>query len=46
MEPIFAVIAIIAALLAFDVAALTWGADSRDGLGDDYHRPMVTRGGF
>ena len=44
MEPIFAVIAILAALLALDVAALTWGADSRDELGDSHSRPTVARG--
>ena len=44
MEPIFALIAIVGAFLALDVAALTWGADSRDELGDSHRRPTVARG--
>lgn len=38
MEAIFVVITIIAALVAFDIAALQWGADTRPSLGDDRRR--------
>jgi hypothetical protein len=38
MDVIAAVIAIIAGMLAFDLAAVRWGADSRPSLGDDHHR--------
>ena len=38
MDAIAAVIAIIASVLAFDLAAVRWGADSRPDLGDDHHR--------
>ena len=44
MEPIFALIAIVGAFLALDVAALAWGSDSRDELGDSHSRPTVARG--
>jgi hypothetical protein len=36
MEPLFAWIVLIAALVALDVAALRWGVDSRDSLPDDH----------
>ena len=38
MDVIAAVIAIIAGMLAFDLAAVRWGADSRPSLDDDHHR--------
>ena len=38
MEVIFAIMAFVAGLLAFDVAALRWGADSRERQLDDYRR--------
>ncbi len=38
MEAILVVITIIAALIAFDVAALRWGADTRPSIGDDHRR--------
>ena len=38
MEAIFALIAIVAALLALDFAALEWGVDSRPGVGDTYRQ--------
>ena len=38
MDLIFALIAITAGLLAVDVAAITFGADSRDKLADDHQR--------
>ena len=38
MEAIVVVITIIAALVAFDIAALRWGADTRPSLGDHRRR--------
>ena len=38
MEAIFGIMAIVAGLLAVDIAALRWGADSRERELDDYHR--------
>ena len=38
MEAIFALIAIVVALVGLDVAAMTWGADSRPGMADDHTR--------
>jgi hypothetical protein len=38
MELIVTVIAFIAGLLAVDVAAVNFGADSRDEIGDDWAR--------
>ncbi len=38
MDAIAAVIAIIAGMLAFDLAAVRWGEDSRPSLGDDHRR--------
>lgn len=35
---IFIVAIVIVALGALEAAAVAWGADSRDQLGDDYHR--------
>ena len=38
MEAIFALIVAIVALLGLDIAALAWGADSRQGMADDHTR--------
>ena len=38
MEALFALIAIVVALIGFDVAAMTWGADSRPSMADDHTR--------
>ena len=38
MEALFALIAIVVALVGLDVAAMTWGADSRPGMADDHTR--------
>jgi hypothetical protein len=38
MEAIVVIIVAVAALAAFDIAALRWGVDSRPTIGDDYHR--------
>ena len=38
MEAIFVILVAVAALAAFDIAALHWGVDSRPTIGDDYHR--------
>jgi hypothetical protein len=38
MDTLFVWLILIAALLAFDLGALTWGVDSRDRLPDDHHR--------
>ena len=38
MELITTVLAVAAALVAFDLAAIRWGADSRDQVGDDHAR--------
>lgn len=38
MEAFFALIAIVVALVGLDVAAVTWGADSRPGMADDHAR--------
>ena len=38
MEAFFVIIAAVAALAAFDIAAFRWGVDSRPNVGDDYHR--------
>jgi hypothetical protein len=38
MDTLFILLIVIAALLAFDLGALTWGVDSRDRLPDDHHR--------
>ena len=38
MEAIFAVVAAIVALLILDVAAVVWGADSREPMTDDHRR--------
>jgi hypothetical protein len=38
MELLITTVLAIAALAAFDGAALTWGTDSRDAIGDTYRR--------
>jgi hypothetical protein len=38
MEILTTLLAIVVALIGFDLAAVTWGADSRDQLGDDHAR--------
>ena len=38
MEAFFIIIAAVAALAAFDIAALRWGVDSRPTIGDDHRR--------
>jgi hypothetical protein len=38
MEAIFVLVAILAALVGFDIAAVLWGADSRPGMPDDHAR--------
>lgn len=38
MEAIFVLVAILVALVGFDLAALRWGADSRPGMTDDHAR--------
>lgn len=38
METILAVLVLLMGLAMFDMAALTWGADSRDPLADDHRR--------
>jgi len=41
MIAVILIFVITIALATFDVMALTFGADSRDGIGDDYHRSTV-----
>jgi hypothetical protein len=38
MELLMALLALIASLLAVDVTAVSFGADSRDSIGDDWAR--------
>lgn len=38
MEAIVTLLALIVGLMALDLAALRWGADSRDALPDDHRR--------
>lgn len=38
MEAFFVLIAAVAVLAAFDLAALGWGVDSRPTIGDDHRR--------
>lgn len=38
MDAILIVSTIVAALVAFDLAALRWGVDSRPTIGDDHRR--------
>ena len=38
MEALMFLAAIVVALIGFDLAALLWGADSRDLIGDDHTR--------
>lgn len=38
MDALIAFVAIVVALVGLDLAATTWGADSRDGFADDQAR--------
>lgn len=38
MEPIVIIVGLIAAFVMVDIAAVGWGADSRDGMPDDHRR--------
>lgn len=38
MEPIVIIVGLISAFVMFDLAAVTWGTDSRDGMPDDHRR--------
>lgn len=38
MEAIFAIMLVVIGLVAFDAAAINWGADSRGTLPDDHRR--------
>jgi hypothetical protein len=38
MEAILALIVAIVAFIGLDIAALSWGADSRPGMADDHRR--------
>jgi len=38
MDALIALVAMLVALVGLDLAAVTWGADSRDSLGDDRAR--------
>ena len=38
MDALFALVAIIVGLVGLDLAALRWGADSREPIGDDHAR--------
>jgi hypothetical protein len=38
MDAIATLIAIVAVLVGFDLAAVRWGVDSRDPIGDDHAR--------
>ena len=38
MDALIALFAAVIALISLDFAALTWGADSRDTIGDDHAR--------
>jgi len=41
MIAVILIFVITIALATFDVMSLTFGADSRDGIGDDHHRSTV-----
>jgi len=45
MDAIFALVTIVGAtvgaLAVFDLAALRWGVDSREPIGDDWHRRIA-----
>ncbi len=41
MTSLLILILIIASLALFAIAALGWGADSRDGVGDDHQRRSI-----
>ncbi len=38
MDALYALIVILVALVGLDLAAVTWGVDSRDTIGDDHAR--------
>ena len=38
MEALFALVVTILALVGLDLAAITWGVDSRESVGDDHAR--------
>jgi hypothetical protein len=38
MDALIALLAAVAALVALDLAAVTWGVDSRETIGDDHAR--------
>ncbi len=38
MEPLFVLVIVVAAFVGFDLAAVGWGADSREAVGDDHAR--------
>ena len=38
MEALIAILTALVALVGLDVAAVTWGSDSRDPIGDDHAR--------
>ncbi len=41
MELLTIIISVLASLVLLDVAALRWGSDSRDRIGDDWHRTTI-----
>jgi hypothetical protein len=41
MELLTMIITVLASLALLDVAALRWGSDSRDRIGDDWHRSTI-----
>ena len=38
MDALFALVVILVALVGLDLAAVTWGVDSRESIGDDHAR--------
>jgi hypothetical protein len=38
MDALITLVAILVGLVGLDLAALNWGADSRESIGDDHHR--------
>ena len=43
MDTIFVLAVAVLGFVAFDLAALRWGIDSRPTIGDDYHRSVEHR---
>lgn len=41
MELLSIIITVLASLVLLDIAALRWGSDSRDRIGDDWHRSTI-----